>query len=224
MKSLKKSRAFTLIEILVALIIIGIVAVTLPIMLQTSTNSMKTSAKEEVFYQEFSLLQLINSLYFDQNNTIDDNYYKDLNATKGDTALLIHEYSNGFNRVGKEEMNNNILRSGTNATVSKIGIDKGEVAGDDSTYNDIDDYNGFSEKLLSYGDVTLHVSVKYINDETNYSSDNIKFDFNYSNEKNLTNIKLITVSTIIDSQNISISYPAMNIGESKYLSLEEISK
>lgn len=225
MKSPKKSKAFTLIEILVALIIIGIVAVTIPMMLQTSTATMKTSAKEEVFYQEFSLLRLINSLYFDQNNTVGDNYYKDLNATQGDVALLIHKYSNGFNRVGKEEMNNNILRSGTNATVSKIGVDKGEIKGDDSTYNDVDDYNGFSEKILSsYGYVTLHVRVKYIKDNANYSSNDINFTFDYKTPANFTNIKLITIYTNLDSQNISISYPTMNIGESKYLSLEEISK
>ncbi len=225
MKSLKKSKkAFTLIEILISLIIIGIVAVTLPIMLQTSTKTIKTSAKEEVFYQEFSLLQLINSLYFDENNTKDDNYYKDLNATGGDSELLIHKYNTNYNRIGKEEFNNNILRSGTSYTVSPIKVDAGEINGSDATYDDIDDYNGFSEKLLSYGEVTLHVSVKYIKDDANYSSNKINFNFDYKTPANFTNIKLITVYTTLDSKKISISYPAMNIGESKYLSLEEITK
>ena len=224
MRNQRKSNAFTLIEIIVSLIVIGIVAVTLPIMLQTSTETVKTTAKEEIFYQEFSLLQLINTLYFDENNTKDDNFYKDLNATGGDNALLIKSYTNGLNRIGKHQMNNNILRSGTNATVSTIGIDSGETQGDDSTYDDIDDYNGYSETLLSYGNVVLNVTVKYIKDNANYSSNNIKFDFNYSNEKNFTNIKLITVSTSVDNQNISISYPAMNIGASKFLSLEELSR
>ncbi len=224
MRNQRKSNAFTLIEIIVSLIVIGIVAVTLPIMLQTSTETVKTTAKEEIFYQEFSLLQLINTLYFDENNTKDDNFYKDLNATGGDNALLIKSYTNGLNRIGKHQMNNNILRSGTNATVSAIGIDSGETQGDDSTYDDIDDYNGYSETLLSYGNVVLNVTVKYIKDNANYSSNNIKFDFNYSNEKNFTNIKLITVSTSVDNQNISISYPAMNIGASKFLSLEELSR
>ena len=224
MKNQKKSNAFTLIEIIVSLIVIGIVAVTLPIMLQTSTKTVKTTAKEEVFYQEFSLLQLINTLYFDENNTKDDNFYKDLNATGGDDELSIKSYPNGLNRKGKYQFNNNILRSGTNATVSTIGIDSGETQGDDSTYDDIDDYNDYNETLLSYGNVLLKVKVKYINDDANYSSNNIKFDFNYSNEKNFTNIKLITISTTVDNQKISISYPAMNIGASKFLSLEELSR
>ncbi len=224
MRNPRKSNAFTLIEIIISLIIIGIVAVTLPVMLQTSTETVKTTAKEEIFYQEFSLLQLINTLYFDENNTKDDNFYKDLNATLGDNALLIRKYPNGLNRIGKYQMNNNILRSGTNATVSNIGIDSGETAGDDSTYDDIDDYNNYTESLLSYGNVVLKVKVKYIKDNANYSLNDFNFTFDYNNSANLTNIKLITVSTTVDNQKISISYPSMNIGESKYLSLEELSR
>ena len=224
MRNQRKSNAFTLIEILVSLMVIGIVAVTLPIMLQTSTEAVKTTAKEEVFYQEFSLLQLVNTLYFDENNTVDDNFYKDLNATGGDNALLIRSYPDGLNRIGKHQINNNVLRSGTNATVSAVGIDSGETQGDDSTYDDIDDYNDYNETLLSYGNVLLKVKVKYIKDNANYSSKNIVFNFDYNTDINYTNIKLITVSATVDNQNISISYPAMNIGASKFLSLEELSR
>jgi len=223
MKSQKKSDGFTLIEILVSLIVIGIVATTLPLMLQTSSNTTKISAEEEVFYQEFSLLQLINTLYFDQNNTIDDNYYKDLNATKGDSELYIIQFSsNEYNRIGKHQMDNNIYRSGTNATVSVIGPDPGEDSSD--KYNDVDDYNGYEENLTSFGEVTLKVKVKYIDDNADYSSNDIKFNFNYNSDVNFTNIKLIQISTNVNSQEINLSYPVMNIGESKYLSLEEISR
>ncbi len=222
MKNQKKSNAFTLIEILVSLIVIGIIAVTLPIMLQTSTNSLKTSMKEEIFYQEFSLLNLINSLYFDENNTIKENYYKELNATGGDSELFIRVYPNELNRVGKHQINNNILRSGTSDTTSHIGADIGES--NDSAYDDIDDYNDFNETLLSFGDVTLYVKVKYIKDDANYSSDKIKFSIDTSSNANNTSIKLITIHANVDNTDINISYPAMNIGASKYLSLEEITR
>jgi len=223
MKSQKRC-SFTLIEILISLIVIGIVAVTFPIMLQTSVNTFNTSAKEEVFYQEFALLQLINSLYFDENNTKGDNYYKDLNATTGDSELTINVYSNSLNRIGKHQMNNNILRSGSNLTVSSIGIDNGETLGDDSTYDDIDDYNNFEENLVSFGNVNLKVKIKYIDDSTDYNESKINFSFNYNNEKNGTNIKLIQISADVDSHPIVLNYPSLNIGRSKYLSLEEISQ
>ena len=92
MKSQKISKSFTLIEILVSLIVIGIVATTFPVILQTTVKSAKNTAREEIFYQEFSLLSLINSFYFDENNTVDDNYYKELNATEGDSELWIKIY------------------------------------------------------------------------------------------------------------------------------------
>ncbi len=227
MKNQKNYKAFTLIEILVSLIIIGIVATTLPLMLQTGVKTAKNSAMEEIFYQEFSLLQLINTMYFDENNTIGDNYYKDLNATGGDSELYIEKnatlgkYVGEYNRVGKFELNNNILRSGTNATVSSIGPD-GEVS---SEYDDVDDFNGYEDNVTtSFGVIPLRVSVKYISDEANYSSDNITFDINYSKKANFTNIKLITVSANVNNIDINLSYPSMNIGASKFLSLEEIER
>ncbi len=229
MKNPKKYKAFTLMEILVSLIIIGIVATTLPLMLQTGVKTAKNSAMEEVFFQEFSLLQLINTMYFDENNTVGDNYYKDLNATGGDSELYIEKnasagiYVGNYNRIGKFQLNNNILRSGTNATVSKIGPDLGE--NDSSKYDDVDDFNGYEDNVsTSFGIIPLKVSVAYISDEANYSSDNITFDMNYSNKANFTNIKLITVWAHVNNMDINLSYPSMNIGASKFLSLEEIER
>ncbi len=225
MKNPKTSKSFSLIEILVSLIVIGIVATTFPIILQTTVKSSKNTAREEIFYQEFSLLNLINSLYFDQNNTIGDNYYKELNATKGDSDLLIHKYSNNeYNTIGKYQMNNNEFRSGSNLTVSHIGIDKGEIKGDEATYNDIDDYNDFNETLTSFGRLTLVVHVKYIDDNADYNKDDFNFTFDYNSPANLTNIKLITVSVKQGSNEINLSYPAMNIGASKFLSLDDITQ
>ena len=222
MKNPKISKSFSLIEILVSLIVIGIVATTFPIILQTTVQSSKNISREEIFYQEFSLLNLINSLYFDQNNTVGDNYYKELNATKGDINLLIHKYSNNeYNTIGKHQMDNNEFRSGSNLTVSHIGIDKGEIEGNDSTYNDIDDYN---ETLTSFGRLTLVVHVKYIDDNASYDKNDFNFTFHYSGVKHNSNIKLITVSVKQGSNEINLSYPAMNIGESKFLSLDDITK
>jgi len=228
MQNQRKSKSFTLIEILVSLIIIGIVATTFPILLQNIVQTSKNVSKEELFYQEFSLLQLINTMYFDENNTVGDNYYKDLNATLGDSELLIEvnitkgRYVGKYNRIGKFDLNNNILRSGTNSTVSSIGPDAGE--NDSSKYDDIDDFNGYEENVtFANGFATLRVNVKYISDNANYSSNDINFTFNFT-EKNLTNIKLITIYAKVGDSNVTLYYPAMNIGASKFLSLEEIQR
>ena len=225
MKSQKISKSFTLIELLISIIVIGIVATSFPMLLQTTVKSSKNIAREEIFYQQFSMLNLINSYYFDENNTKNDNYYKELNATRGDDELYINEYSNNeYNRKGKHQMDNNDLRSGSKDKLSHIGIDKGEIEGNTSTYDDIDDFNDYNETLTSFGRLTLIVHIKYIDDNANYSKNDFNFSFDYKGVNHTSNIKLITVSVKEGKNEINLSYPSMNIGASKFLSLDEITR
>jgi len=226
MRNLKKSKAFTLIEVLISIIIIGIVMATVPIMMTAFTTSVKTNIKEEVFFAQFSLLNLISAKYFDENNTVLDNYYKDLNATNGDTELLIRQYgANEYNRIGKEQYSQGyrpfspaIFRSGSSETVSIIGPDLNEI--NELNYDDIDDYNGYSEHHVGIesGGYDLNVTVKYIDDSATYSDVNMTVTYDYSTPKTFTNIKLITITTKLDDVTITLSYPTCNIGRSAMLS------
>jgi len=226
MRNLKKSKAFTLIEVLISIIIIGIVMATVPIMMTAFTTSVKTNIKEEVFFAQFSLLNLISAKYFDENQTVGDNYYKDLNATGGDSELLIKQYgTNEYNREGKHQYSQGyrpfspvIFRSGSTLTVSNIGPDIGET--DESQYDDIDDYNGYSEHhsgVQSSG-YDLNVSVQYIDDNATYSDVNMTVTYDYSTPKTFTNIKIITITTKLNDVTIILSYPSCNIGRSAMLS------
>ena len=224
MKRQKIYKAFTLFEVLISIIIIGIVMTSFPIIFQTMTSANKQVLKEEVFFQEFTILSLINARYFDENNTIGENFYKDLNATGGDSELLndsISTFAGKTSRIGKTDFNNNILRSGSIDTTSAIGLDTGEKANDVSTYDDIDDFNGYSESFLNND---IYVNVKYIDDNATYSDQNITFNLNYNSVANNTNIKLITIWCDTGDTNITLKYPTSNIGASKFLSLEEISR
>ena len=224
MKNQKKYRGFTLFEVLVSIIILGIVMTSFPIIFQTMTGANKHVLREEVFFQEFTILSLINQRYFDEKNTFGDNFYKDLNATGGDTELFNNEsstFAGSVCRIGKKYFNNNILRSGSGDTTSAIGLDSGENSSDVSTYDDIDDFNDYNETFLSN---TIHVNVKYINDDTNYSASDINFSLNYSSTANNTNIKLITIWAQLGDTNLTLRYPTCNIGASKFLSLEEITR
>jgi prepilin-type N-terminal cleavage/methylation domain-containing protein len=220
MKNRKNYKAFSLIEILLSIVILGIIASVFPFILQSVTKTAKVSVKEETVYNELSLLKLILPYYFDENNNVDDNFYKDLNASNGDEELLINYNSSytGDARIGKSEFNNNVLRSGSNLDVSEIGIDDGEVEGVVETYDDIDDFNGYEVNVSNH---TLKISIYYIDDNTNYSDENITFTFDYDTKKNKTNIKFIKITS---DNNITLYYPTCNIGGSKYLSLGEISR
>jgi prepilin-type N-terminal cleavage/methylation domain-containing protein len=222
MKNQKNCRAFSLFEIVVSIVVLGIISTAFPLILQSITQSAKTVTKEEIVLNEMSLLNMVFPFYFDENNTKDDNFYKDLNASNGDgdSELLINSYApyTKYARLGKSQFNNNELRSGSSDDVSDIGIDSGEVKNDVSTYDDIDDFDGYEENVSGH---TLKVSVYYINDETNYSAEDINFTYDYNTKKNKTNIKLIKISS---DNNITLYYPTCNIGESKFISLEELSR
>ena len=226
MKSQKIYKAFTLFEVVVSIIIIGIVMTSFPIIFQTMTSANKQVLKEEVFFQEFTILSLINARYFDENNTIGENFYKDLNATGGDNDLYngyASSFAGSISRIGKVSFNNNILRSGSADTTSKIGHDTGES--NVSSYDDIDDFNGYTEKFLhDSNNYDIIVNVKYIDDNATYSDQNITFNLNYNSVANNTNIKLITIWCDTGDTNITLKYPTSNIGASKFLSLEEISR
>ncbi|NPA88353.1 prepilin-type N-terminal cleavage/methylation domain-containing protein [Caminibacter pacificus] len=226
MKSQKKFKAFTLIEVLISIIIIGIVMATIPIMMTAFTTSVKTNIKEEVFFSQFSLLNIIVAKYFDENNTVGENYYKDLNATNGDSELLINAYTDGLYRIGKHQIEAGTkslitpdFRSGSADTVSHIGPDANEP--NETTYDDIDDYNGYGEHhagVESQG-YDLNVTVKYIPDSTNYWDTNITFTYTSGVTTTATNIKLITITTVLkDGTVIKLSYPRCNIGRSAMLS------
>jgi len=221
MRNQKKYNSFTLFEVLVSILIIGIIIISFPFIFQTMTNTNKQVMKEEIFFEEFTILSLINLRYFDENNTVGENFYKDLNAS-GDSELY-NNYSSMYagesSRIGKSNLNNNILRSGSSNTTSKIGLDSGES--DVGSYDDIDDFDGYSENFLNYN---IYVSVNYISDEANYSDQNITLNLNYTPDNNTTDIKLITIWCKAGDVNITLRYPFFNIGASKYISFEEISR
>ncbi len=225
MKNLKKSKkAFSFFELIITIVILGIVLSSFPGLFSSAVNANKISITNEIFFEEFSILSMITTRYFDENNTKSDNYYKDLNATDGDSELLINHFSKNtkISRVGKSIIDNNILRSGSSDTTSSIGLDDGEKKDDFSTYDDIDDFNNTT---ISYLGKDILVKVKYIEDNATYSDQNITdFSFRYNSSAKNSNIKLITILADMGDYNITLRYPVSNIGASKYLSLGEISR
>jgi hypothetical protein len=225
MKNPKNYKAFSLFEIVVSIVVLGIIAATFPLILQSVTQTAKNVTKEEIVLNEMSLMSMIIPFYFDEKNTEDDNFYKDLNASGGDSELY-NNYNymyNTYARIGKKEFYNNELRSGSSDDVSEIKVDTetGENINDETTYDDIDDFNGYSQ--IKNG-VNLTVSVYYIDDNADYSAENINFTYNYNTKKNKTNIKLIKITGISKDGNITLYYPTCNIGASKFISLEELSR
>jgi type II secretory pathway pseudopilin PulG len=179
MKNLKKC-SFTIIELIVAMVVIGIAVASIPMLLSSVSQSSSTNLKSNSFYNAYSTLALIESMDLDENNTNNDNYYKVLTADNGDDELKCI-------RKGTKQLDN---KSGAdcateNNKTSSIGPDDGEI--DSTDYDDIDDFDGYE---VNTSDYNITVSVKYVEDKTDYSAKNIFYN-DTSKASSDTNIKEI---------------------------------
>ena len=207
MKNLKKY-SFTIIELIFAIVVIGIVSTSIPMLLTTSTNIQETNMKEKSFFNAYSTLNLIQVQAWDENNTQEGKYKTILTADNGDSELLCQ-------RKGIQQLNRNlgaVCATEDNKT-STIGPDKDENSSED--YDDMDDFNDYSTEV---GDFNISVNVKYISDTSDYSQKNIYIDMTDESSQSDTNIKLVKVN--VSDKNTKelisvISYIAPNIGASK---------
>ena len=213
MKNLKKC-SFTLIELIFAIIIVGISVTAIPMLLTTSTNSIDTVSKETSFFNAYALLTLIQTTEWDENNTKDDNYYKVLTANGGDSELKC-------DRNGTLAFNNDSGADCDDNTTSHIGLDDGEDENNVSSYDDIDDFNGYSDGNLEKYD--LNISVKYISDNSDYSAKNIYFNETFGSASG-TNVKKIELNVTDKKGNLIavLGYYSCNIGAVKIKSRNDL--
>jgi hypothetical protein len=61
-------------------------------------------------------------------------------------------------------------------SLAPIGLDAGEIAGKDTTFNDIDDYNGFVDTVMTprFGKYLVSCSVYFVNENAPYNSTGAK--------------------------------------------------
>ena len=224
-------KGFSLLELIFSITILSIIMyMFLNIFQIANMSNQNYSSNKNILNLETFLVNILKRSY-DQNNTIGNNWKISL-ENKGSKYLQIP-------RIGKTQLNNNNYRKGNNkipeTNWNKLGPDKEENPNDMSTFNDIDDFNGYTLKYKTsnskYKDVnisgyTFSSKVYYTNDNFDYSSNNNSANYNYSKEDKNTNIK--TIEVLATNQNLNkkivFYYNSTNIGGSHLYSLSEISK
>ena len=213
MKNLKKS-SFSLIELVVAIVVIGIVVTAIPMLLSNVSNNQETNLQEKSFFNAFALVTLIQTQEWDENNTKGDNYYKVLTSDNGDGNLTCI-------RKGVKQLDNDsgaICATDNNKT-SVIGVDADENKSDESTFDDMDDFDGYSTVV---SDINITVKVKYVDDKTDYSSKNIFFnELSNSQDSNIKRMELNITNKDTKEVIAILRYFASNIGMVKIESRNE---
>jgi len=215
-------KASSMIELVIAIVVMGIAMMTLPIMLTRVQSNNEFAMQQEAILMARTQLGDILTYPWDEKSEdnssnigiLDTNGYSDFNRT---------------NRVGlvKQDKRRKFFTTPTAAT-SSLGPETGE-----SIPDDIDDFNtsniinltGNTNANLGYkiSDSNMSVSVKYIDDSTTYSNNGMAtFDVNTSATPPVgtTNIKMITVAlqnTLLVDGNITLHAFSANIGADQLL-------
>ena len=206
---MREKSAFTLIELILSMVIIGIAFTVLPKILQLATKVSVQNVREEAMYNAVAYIGLIKSTAWDENNTEVDDI---LHVTDGNSDYDCNSSAikpirkGGF--VGSRNCRNNKSASAIPSN-DNDGIFK----------DDMDDFVTITAKNdTNSRDYTLNVSVTYV---TDIAENNNTFSSTQPSEANeTTNTKEINVTVIVNKKQaalgnslVRMSFTAQNIGQ-----------
>jgi len=200
-------RGVALIELIFAIVIIGLTLMSVPNLLQIATQSGYVSIQQEAINEAATHLNIIMGYHWDENDT--DTRFIDpiLKVNAGDNEL--DEYANTGRRAGTplKSMRSFIREDGKVLKASSLGLDTGESKGNE---DDVDDFNNqdyslvqiesATEDYIEKTTVNIHTDVNYLFDSTTgsttyRSSSAISYDPSFTNDPgDTTNIKHIRVT------------------------------
>ncbi|MBT8448052.1 MAG: type II secretion system protein, partial [Gammaproteobacteria bacterium] len=206
--------AIAMIELIFALVIMGIVLLSAPQLISTATKSGYVAIQQEGINEAASQVNMAMGYHWDESTANESFLDPIVQVTVGDADLDESNTSGVFtgHRLGTpQESYRSFIRSdGNRVSASSIGtLDAGETGNHDE--DDIDDFNGNTSLveiedagLVDYveKDVTININtaVRYISDTANYNTATLAFspDLNTSSgtttAASATNIKRITAT------------------------------
>lgn len=221
-------KAFTLIELIITIVIIGIAASALPTMIASANKLEEETVNQDVFFKSITVITDIASRYWDGSIAQKD--------TDGEGAMLADTVGGhsslsrvGISRVGSFNRTENDFRrfydAVSPAQASTIVIVGGAIDKSAISLDSIEKYNGkFIDETTEATKVRYDIAVAYVSDvPTNITTNSESFTWNLSGGGTNggggtdTNLKRITVTASgrsVSGQPMSINfvYFSSNIG------------
>jgi len=193
-------KAFSLIEVVFAIIIISISLMSVPMLLKQASKSDEHSIiQESVLAASTKIGNIISYPWDDSSYDTTNKILRVLDvSTSGDSELQRDTSSVNKNyRVG------HIVADKRRRFFDSVAYPMGRFpTSGTAAYNNISAFNGKTVTIGASGaydykdnGITLSSKVYFINDKTNYSLQNIVFNLNTSSVANSTNIKMIELNT-----------------------------
>ena len=195
--------AIAMIELIFAIVVMGIALLSAPMILGMSIQSANISMQQESIAATASELSLIMTHPWDEGDSNNTTGFGILRVAGGDPALNFGSRDVNYSRI----FNNPLIGQDQNASAT---VTFGN--GDNIPLNDIDDFDGVVSRVTLYSgfeisnlsnnqgeylkgvNFTLTTAVDYINDNAAYTSNTVAFNPPFTTSIPSTNIKRITVT------------------------------
>lgn len=171
-----KRPAIAMIELIFAIVIMGIVMMSAPMLISTATKSTIVALQQEGISQAVSDVSTILTYEWDENNL---NNTSILHVTHGDDELNATIASSEL-RVGVPDYPDRSSRTFSELNASALGIEGSEK-------NDIDDFNGTKLNLdpsgtggkdyIEQDTVSIATAIYYAPDTATYSNSSLAYSF-----------------------------------------------
>jgi len=213
-------KAASMLELVIAIVVMGIAVMSLPLILTQSQNANAIALQQEVILATKTKLGYILSYEWDANS---------YDATAGVSRVLNTTNSasadSDFNatttrRIGHIQADNRRrLRDDMASPTLSVNFNLGNVVplDMDDFHNRVENTTVVAADMDYIFNLELNSTVSYINDSASYTNQDMNFTFDGSSAPaNPTNIKMVTVRTKDTSNNVNIILRAFasNIGES----------
>ena len=217
-------KAIAMIELIFAIVIMGIVMMSAPMLISTSTKSGYVALQQESIAAVSTEIGMILTHHWDDANT-DENRSAPILLTNGDSGLNESTYADGNAngvRAGTDKYSKRNFITSTGERLSASTVLGTDAATDPNGNDDIDDFigtdvgalNNVETKSTEEGDyidrnITFTTNVTYMNDSptvgTTYvgSGNSLTLDFNTTAAPSTTNIKRVSVilkTTLTDEE------------------------
>ncbi len=226
---IKSKKAIAMIELIFALVIMGIVLMSAPMLIQQSIKSSNVALQQEAIVATASHTSLLLSMYWDERNAPNDE-----NASNDNYGEILDINRTNVSYFTYPDRNNSSLRS-ISSTIITATINNHYNHDNNETdifkFDDVDDFNDEPFGLMlfnsetsnsDYVDTNISISTSVIFAEDRPLSGllvpNIS-DINFTSTTDSTNIKFITVNLTsnqnVEELNKSITMKAFscNIGQ-----------
>lgn len=189
-------KAFTLIELIFALVIMGVVFLTLPMILINNSSNLERNLMQEAIFASSTKMGQILTYHWDENSASNVGSIATSNVleTSGDSEL--GRSGTSYFRKGHIQQDSHRrmdFNSSTTKSSSTIGIEG---------LDDIDDFSGTYSTDLTGSvngykkDYNITTTVTYVSDAALYSATNMTdFDFTTATAPGTTNLKMIEITT-----------------------------